>query len=570
MKIISLIFFSIFLQLCTTYEEIDELLVEINSGKILGRALVSNSGRTIRAFTGIPYAAPPIGNLRFKQAQKVTPWNNTFIAQNKPAKCLQFNPFIRSFVIEGQEDCLTLNVFAPQEIEGKKFPVIVWFHGGGWTRGDASPYGPEYLLDHDIILVSGEYRVGALGFLSSEDKNVPGNFGLKDQAFILKWVQENIEKFGGDKNSVTIWGESAGGASIHYHMYSPMSRGLFHRAISHSGSLYNCWSDPTRPGVARKNFYRFAIEADCAKSENDNTEEVADCMRKIEAEKLTEISTRSYFWDNDPVVPLQPVIESFDMEEEPFIKERTFANHSVHIPWLIGMNSEEGLLKVGAMFNDRNFLNELHQKWNEILPHSFYYDHLDNSQQVEITKILNEFYFGNETLSETTMSDPKGLIDMWTDGWFIGIFESLKYRFENGARDNTFIFHFTHKSTASFSMANNFLGTCHVDDLIPLFQLRKSFYYSSVPTRHDKELTEKMTKMWTNFATFGNPTPENILGIPQWPTINNITSFKYLQIGNENGKTESLFQLKENYYIERAELWMNLRNHFKLNSWESD
>jgi carboxylesterase type B len=155
------------------------------------------------------------------------------------------------------------------------------------------------------------------------------------------------------------------------------------------------------------------------------------------------------------------------------------------------------------MFNDKAFLGELLGNWNEILPHSFYYDHLDNSQQVAITSTLNEFYFGNETLSDETMSDSKGLIDMWTDGWFIGIFESLKYRFASGVRDNTFIYHFSHRTTASFSQARDFLGTCHVDDLVPLFSLRKSYYYSSVPTRHDRELTEKMTKMWTNFATFG-------------------------------------------------------------------
>lgn len=348
MKVLKLLSVFTILQLCVAYEVNDGMLIELSDGKILGRTLVSNSGRTIRAFTGIPYAAPPIGELRFKPAQKAIPWNTTLLTQTRPPKCLQFNPFIRSFVIEGQEDCLRLNVFTPEVSGDKKLSVIVWFHGGGWTRGEAYPYGPEYLLDHDIILVSGEYRVGALGFLSSEDKHLPGNYGLKDQSFIFKWVQENIDKFGGDKDSVTIWGESAGGASIHYHTFSPMSRGLFHRAIQHSGSLNNCWSDPTRPGVARKNFYDFAIDAGCAKNTDDDSEEIVACLRKLDGEKLTEVFTRIYYWDNDPVVPLQPVIEDFESDEEPFISERDFANFSTQTPLLIGMNSEEGLLKVGG------------------------------------------------------------------------------------------------------------------------------------------------------------------------------------------------------------------------------
>jgi len=114
---------------CFTYEDNDGMIVEINEGKIMGRHMLSYSGRTIRAFTGIPYAKPPVGDLRFKPPQKMTPWNGIFKTQNHPPICPQFNPFIRSFTIEGQEDCLYLNVYTPPKSD-KKFSVLLYIHGG--------------------------------------------------------------------------------------------------------------------------------------------------------------------------------------------------------------------------------------------------------------------------------------------------------------------------------------------------------------------------------------------------------------------------------------------------------
>lgn len=144
--------------------------------------------------------------------------------------------------------------------------MLVFLHGGGWSAGHGgiSLYGPDNFLEHDVVLVTGNYRLGALGFLSTEDKECAGNFGLKDQSMMLTWVRMNIDKFGGDSSSVTIFGNSAGelkpfflrisicilnrrafvvlgAASVNYHMISPMSKGLFDRAISQSGTLMNVW-----------------------------------------------------------------------------------------------------------------------------------------------------------------------------------------------------------------------------------------------------------------------------------------------------------------------------------------
>lgn len=126
---LSNILFIVFLSYCASYEEKDDMIVQINAGKILGRHIVSNSGRTIRAFTGIPYAEKPLGELRFKPAQKVKPWDGVLPTQNRPNLCMQFNPFIRSWIVQGHEDCLYVNVYAPEKSD-VKLPVLLYIHGG--------------------------------------------------------------------------------------------------------------------------------------------------------------------------------------------------------------------------------------------------------------------------------------------------------------------------------------------------------------------------------------------------------------------------------------------------------
>ena len=190
----------------------EDLLVNTTNGAVLGRYMKSNTGRTIRAFMGIPYAEPPVGDLRFRSPQPKKSWHPNILAtQNEPPKCAQLHFLTTEF--EGQEDCLYLNVYAPEHRHHEKhtkFPVMVYIHGGSLITGHGgiSEFGPDYILDTDVILVTGNYRLSVFGFLSTEDENMSGNYGLKDQVAILRWVKENIEDFGGDKDSVTISGSS--------------------------------------------------------------------------------------------------------------------------------------------------------------------------------------------------------------------------------------------------------------------------------------------------------------------------------------------------------------------------
>lgn len=186
--------------------------------------------------------------------EPIKPWVGEKLTNKDPNVCIQINPYERNFTVFGEEDCLYLNVYVPQvmlivlklnlkfkfrlDIEGaclqsptnfQQLPVMVYIHGGGWVtgNGNSNVNGPERLLDHDVILVIGNYRLGALGFLSTGTKDCPGNNGFKDQLLILKWVKHNIKVFGGDPDDVTLFGESAGSVSVAYHMYSHASKGNF-------------------------------------------------------------------------------------------------------------------------------------------------------------------------------------------------------------------------------------------------------------------------------------------------------------------------------------------------------
>ena len=195
-----------------------------------GGATQGTTRGPIDIWLGIPYAAPPVGALRWVAPQPVKPWQGTLTTDTYGPSC--FQPEVE-FV---SEDCLTLNVFRPQTMTGL-LPVMVWIHGGAYVRGGSRLYPMQALAAQGIVGVSLNYRLGRLGFFAhaalQQDGAVKGNFGYLDQLAALKWVRKNIAAFGGDPANVTIFGESTGGGSVIAHLISPMSKGLFVRAIEH-------------------------------------------------------------------------------------------------------------------------------------------------------------------------------------------------------------------------------------------------------------------------------------------------------------------------------------------------
>jgi para-nitrobenzyl esterase len=191
------------------------------------------------AYRGIPYAAPPVGALRWQPPQAPTPWSGTLDASRFGPHCPQTASY--SGIASTNEDCLYLNVFVPQHTPpDAKLPVMVWFHGGGFSVGESNDYNPDKWVAHGRVVVTLNYRLGYLGFLATTglaaESHAQVNYGIMDQRAALQWVRTNISAFGGDPGNTTILGQSAGGASVVTHIVSPGSSGLFQNALIQSGS----------------------------------------------------------------------------------------------------------------------------------------------------------------------------------------------------------------------------------------------------------------------------------------------------------------------------------------------
>lgn len=200
-------------------------------------------------------------------------------------------------------------------------------------------YGPDYLLEHDVVYIGANFRLGPIGFLSTGQEDAFGNFGLKDQTQVLRWVKENIASFGGNPDSVTIFGESAGGASVTYHMQSKLSKGLFHRGISESGTHLAPWGAVAHKDVARKRAEKLAEKLSCP-LENSNYKEMINCLREVSAHDITLAFYDFFEWDTDPMVPFPPVIEPDHegafMTENPRFKTNMHGND---VAWMTGITS---------------------------------------------------------------------------------------------------------------------------------------------------------------------------------------------------------------------------------------
>lgn len=187
-----------------------------------------------------------------------------------------------NFGILGEEDCLYINVYTPQVNQKAQFDVIVFIHGGCFQFRTSYTNRPHYLLENNIVFVTLNYRLGPLGFLSTEDDVVPGNNGLKDQNAALKWIRDNIQYFGGNPNSVTITGHSAGGASVSYHYLSPMSAGLFHRGIAKSGIALMPWAQ-TEGSLEKAK--KLATSLGC---NSESNKDMIECMRYRPGNQIVE------------------------------------------------------------------------------------------------------------------------------------------------------------------------------------------------------------------------------------------------------------------------------------------
>ncbi|CAH0557951.1 unnamed protein product [Brassicogethes aeneus] len=531
--------------------------VQIKDGKLRGKYMTTKEGRQFSGFTGIPFAKPALGELRFKPPVPIEPWQGTLEATSIHSVCPQRDIYRRSTEIEGEEDCLYLNVYTPKlpNAGEASLPVMIFFHGGGWLCGGGNSlwYGPEVLLDRDVVLVVTNYRLGALGFLTTGDDVVAGNNGLKDQNLAIKWTKENVAKFGGNPDSITIFGESAGGASVQYHMVSPLSRDLISGGISQSGTPLCIWAHaPEGEGI--KNGKKLAKSLGCP---TNNNERMVDCLRKIDANKLVEQDSVFFEWDLDPMIPFKPTVEH--KHDGAFLSEHPIETmkkgQQAKVPIIVGLNTEDGALRGAGIFGNPHLLDEINQDFDRVIPISLMYD--KTAKDIKgITQRIKHFYFNDMPVSN---SSKKEIVNMYTDGWFLNCADEAVRLHKKYSTTPVYYYLFGHRGTSSltklFGDPINDYGVCHADELQYLFPLADGLFPENPPSDDDKKVAKIMTNLWANFAKTGNPTPATNDVIPEvWQPVKT-DNMEYYYIDAE------WTGMKEGLLIERAKFWRTLKSN---------
>ncbi|XP_055676742.1 venom carboxylesterase-6 [Lutzomyia longipalpis] len=472
------------------------------------------------SFRGVRYGQAPVGARRFRAALPEKPWKGVRSAVREGNTCPHRNILLDTF--KGDEDCLFLNIYTPElpnRTRHPQLPVMVWIHGGGFAFGSGNSflYGPDYLVAEGIVLVTINYRLGPLGFLAVGG-DAPGNAGLKDQVLALKWVQENIAAFGGDPTEVTIFGESAGGASVQYLMLSPLATGLFHRAISESGSALSPWAHATKPKERA-----FKLGQVLGLSTN-NTEELLDFLRKVPPRKLIDASEETLTPEDArnniglPFVPsIEENIETWDdadpdvNHDEPFLTEPPIdllKRGNFHkIPYITGFNSHEAMLFLRRLRKDPNLLVAYQNDSTRVLPADLQVPGGRDSREGQaIAGSVRKFYLGSRPITQDTINE---LIDMWTDLMFVrGIVTSARL---HGAARNATTYLYRFAFDGALGLYKRLLGisrpgVCHGDEIGYLFHFG-FFNLSLDKAAPEIQVKKRMVSMWTNFAKYGVPTP---------------------------------------------------------------
>ncbi|XP_025262691.1 para-nitrobenzyl esterase isoform X8 [Camponotus floridanus] len=505
----------------------------VRDGKLIGIVEEGIYGDRYVAFRGIPYAKPPVGELRFKDPVPPEPWSGSRDASKYGNVAVQ----IHNGKIIGNEDCLYLNVFSTDIKSLEKRSVMVWIHGGSFVTGsgDSSFHGPDYIVEKNIVLVTLNYRLGVLGFLNLFDEVATGNQGLKDVILALQWVQKNISKFGGDSENVTIFGQSAGGVIVHCLTLSPLSEGLFHKAISQSGTVM-CPSAFTEPKSCSTN-KGFLLAKKLGKVTED-PKVVYEFFKTIDAKKLIEVEQKFLRTEKERLQSLLSFTPSLDHESSnPVFPEdlTTLIHRGVKVPYLLGFTNCEGLFFLRNNYEciNKKALSQIDSDFElaiypTVLP------------KLPITLCqLRSLYFGDKNISEETLAN---YINLLTDMFILrGIMQVVDIQMNNDNCGKTYLYQFSYESENSLMKQNfniDFPGVSHGEELCYLFyaDIIKELGLS-VPASYseDYKMINRLTQMWTDFAKTGNPTPAITFLIPnKWTPLKHAENvYDYLDIDIE-------------------------------------
>ncbi|XP_077867825.1 acetylcholinesterase-like [Saccoglossus kowalevskii] len=500
----------------------DRPRVDVSTGTLIGTVTEFSNEyvdgtHTVHVYRGVPYAEPPVGELRFAPPKPKTPWEGEYDAKDFIAACIQpWTPTVPIDKIQ-DEDCLHLNVFVPKTQSGIK-SVMMWIHGGGLMSGSGTEMYDATILSalNDVIVVTINYRLGLFGLLSTGDEEVPGNVGFLDQVEALRWIQQNIAAFGGDSSRVTIFGQSAGGGSAHIHTISPLSKGLFKRAIIQSGSasLPGMWQYNT----TLSNLIAHGVGKIVGCDEN-TSKDLVDCIRNVPADQLRNISDPSNgLLANALGMPgvqfaFLPTIDGYFITEDPMdtiFKKKAFND----VDLMIGTVSNEGMMYLFSLFPDAESEGPLtlnKTTYEAMYPH-FFFTIQPNEAVLDMTKLL---YVDWAHVDEENANYLDALSQMTSDVFFIcPINRAVRAGVEAGL--NTYVYQMTHVPAMTIWPLKT--GTAvHGDELGFVFGYNmlsekqmvlggdNTTMFKWTTSEVDAELSLQIMTYWTNFAKTGNP-----------------------------------------------------------------
>ncbi|XP_052774834.1 carboxylesterase 1C-like [Mya arenaria] len=306
---------------CSLYVDGTEYSIRLtDTGKVKGFVDTVHGHKKVETFFGIPFASPPVGNLRLEPPAPVRPWSNILDTLELPSACPQPTEGVAyiEYHVPGfnrtSEDCLYMNVYLPRGTHHRNLPVLVFIHGGSYQNGMGAMLDGSVLASHGVVVVTFNYRLGPLGFLTSADDSITGNYGMLDMIAALQWVQRNIGHFNGDPNQVTIDGHSAGGCSVGLLLLSPLAKGLFHRVIQQSGSPLGHWSVSRHQRGPTFVYNIFTSSIDCHRNSSSETKR---CIQALDSQTLEHIIMEEFEWMTSLTPLYRPVVDGHFLPDTP-------------------------------------------------------------------------------------------------------------------------------------------------------------------------------------------------------------------------------------------------------------
>jgi para-nitrobenzyl esterase len=476
----------------------DPLKVKTEQGQIHGKLLNSGEGENkVRAFLGIPYAAPPIGELRWKAPQHAAKWKGVRDATNFGAHCAQNHVFDDMIFQDSgpSEDCLYLNVYAPADASSKSgLPVMFWIHGGGYSggSGDEPRHNGDFLPTKGVVLVTINYRLGVFGFLATPDLakeagGAAGNYGLMDMVAALDWVKKNILQFGGDPGNVTIFGESAGSSAVSTLMAAQPARGLFQKAIGESGGGLDVGARGPEAQAEREKQEQAWVES-LGAANGGATSLVA--LRAMPTDEILAAAAKTD-------APRFPVVVDGRLLTEP-VADTYSAGKQAHVPMIAGWNRDEFFFPSLGMTAD---------KWKATAATKF-------------GDRASEFLAAYP--GDSDEQAVRSAIDYGSDTFIA--FSTWKWVQAQVKTGDAPVYRYHLELAASPSKFHPGSYAFHSDDI--------EYVFGTLDTRpgavwrpEDHKLSEEMMDYWTNFAKTGDP---NGAGLPEWPRFDKTSELIHL------------------------------------------